>query len=89
MGKLSNEPMETGTISNALTRLATKCGLKVHVTAHSGRKGAATEAVLAGVPLVVIKAMGYWSQVDTLEKYIGDSVRKQVGLLSILAGGSG
>ena len=67
-------------------KLAEKCDFNIHVTAHSARKGAATEAILAGVPLVVIKALGYWSQLDTLEKYVGDSGRRQVGLLPILAG---
>ena len=78
--------IKTSTITNSLTSLAEKCGIYRHVTAHSARKGAAAEAMLAEIPLVVVKAMGHWSQVDTLEKYIGESIRRQVGLLPILAG---
>ena len=48
------------------------------------QKRAATEVVLAGIPLVVIEAMGYRAQLDTLEIYIGETIRQQVVLLPIL-----
>ena len=70
----------TSSITKTLMALAERCKMGRHITSHSARKGAATEAVLAGVPLVVVKAMGYWTQLDTLEKYIGDTIRQQVAL---------
>ena len=89
LSKESDSVIRTNVITKALMELALKCGLKGHITAHSARKGAAAEAILAGIPPVVVKAMGYWAQIDTLEKYIGDTVRRQVALLPVLAGGSG
>lgn len=72
---------ETDVITKTLMEVALKWGLSGHTTAHPARKGAAAEAILAGIPPVVVKAMGYWAQVDTLEKYIGETVRRQVALV--------
>ena len=86
--KKADSVVRTSTITNALTNLAEKCNIGRRITAHSARKGAAAEAILAGIPVEVVKAMGCWTQIDTLEKYIGDTVRRQVALLPFLAGGS-
>ena len=83
---LDKSVLPTATISNALMKVAGRTQLNRHVTSHSARKGAATEAVLAGVPLTVVKSMGHWMQIDTLEKYIGDTIRRQVALLPFIAG---
>ena len=48
----------TDAISRALAGAARALGFKQRVSAHSGRKGAAIEALFAGAPLPVIQAFG-------------------------------
>lgn len=62
-----------------------RCEMERYITPHSARKCAATEAVLAGIQLIITKAMGYWVQLDILEKYVGGIIGQQVTLLLILA----
>ena len=75
--------MTTDVISNALKDLAGKMGLELRVTAHSARKGAATEAILKGIPDSVVMALGVWKQADSLQNYVADSIRTQSPLLSL------
>ena len=83
-------PASTQQITTALRRLTNKLNLSVHVTAHSARKGAATEALLRGVPLVIIKSWGGWARVDTLEAYLGKTIRERLPVLrTFIKGGSG
>lgn len=74
----------TATITRRLKKVTEKVGVKTRVTAHSARKGAAVEAVLAGVPMPVIQALGGWKDLNTLQAYIGESVRRSTPLLEIL-----
>lgn len=77
----------TATITRRLKKVSSKVGIRTRVTAHSARKGAAVEAVLAGVPLPVIQALGGWKDLNTLQAYIGESVRRSTPLLEILGRG--
>lgn len=74
----------TATITRRLKEVARKVGIDARITAHSARKGAAVEALLAGVPLPVIQALGGWKSLDTLQAYVGEAVRRTTPLMDIL-----
>ena len=81
-------PVATSTITARIKRLAKRFGIKGRISSHSARKGAAVEAVLAGVPLPVVQALGGWRDLNTLQAYIGEGLRRNVPLLDILRGNS-
>lgn len=76
----------TATITRRLKEVARKVGIEARITAHSARKGAAVEALLAGVPLPVIQALGGWRSLDTLQAYVGEALRRTTPLMDILEG---
>ena len=77
-------PPSTASVTERLKRVTRKLGLAARITAHSARKGAAVEALLAGVPIPVIQALGGWRSADTLQAYVGEAVRRTIPLLEIL-----
>lgn len=79
----------TGRISNLLMSLAKRLGVKMHITAHSARKTMASLAILKGVPIPVIKSWGLWASVDSLESYVGPSIRRLMPIIPLVrTGGS-
>ena len=81
---IKGKPPETPEITRMLKKVTDKLKMDERITSHSARKGAAVEAVLAGVPLPVIQALGDWKDINSLQSYIGDSIRKSTALLGIL-----
>lgn len=81
------KPPETASITSHLKRLSRKLGCKARITSHSARKGAAVEALKAGVPLPIIQALGAWKDAGSMQAYIGEAVRKSVSLMDILGRG--
>ena len=79
-------PLETAAITAQLRRVSRKLGIGRRITSHSARKGAAVEAVLKGVPLPVVQALGGWRDLNTLQAYIGEAVRKTTSLMQLLEG---
>ena len=77
-----DSPVTTQQVTSALRKLTRKFGMHERITAHSARKGAAVEVLFAGTPLVAIKSRGTWSQLDTLEAYLGKTIRQQVPVSS-------
>lgn len=82
-------PPTTSSISAHLRRIAEGLGIPARITAHSARKGAAVEAVLAGVPLPIVQALGGWRDINSLQAYIGEAVRRSTSLMQCLEGGGG
>ena len=80
------EPPTTSAITSHLKKLGRKLGSRTRLTAHSARKGAAVEAVLSGVPLPVIQALGGWSDVNTLQAYIGEAIRRSISVEEVITG---
>lgn len=80
----NGRPLSTGMVTIHLKRLARKLGVTGRISSHSARKGAAVEAVLAGVPLPVVQALGGWKDLNTLQAYIGEGLRRTVPLLEVL-----
>lgn len=76
--------LTTASITARLKQVGRKLRVYSRITAHSARKGAAVEALLAGVPLPVIQALGGWRDINTLQAYIGEAVRRAVPLMEIL-----
>lgn len=81
---LRGKPPETHEITMLLKKVTGKLKISNRITSHSARKGAAVEAVLAGVPLPVVQALGDWKDINSLQVYIGDSIRRCTALLGIL-----
>ena len=81
-----DEPFSTSLVTNTLARLGEVLGLPIRITAHSARKGAASEAIVRNVPPLVVKSLGGWQQIDSMEAYIGDTVRTKFPVLRALAG---
>lgn len=81
---IKGKPPETPEITRMLKKVTDKLKMDERITSHSARKGAAVEAVLAGVPFPVIQALGDWKDINSLQSYIGDSIRKSTALLGIL-----
>lgn len=79
-----DKPPETAAITAHLRRLCERLGCEARITSHSARKGAAVEALRAGVPLPVIQALGAWKDGDSMQAYIGEAVRRSTSLLDIL-----
>ena len=76
----------TDAISRALADAAKALGFKQRVSAHSGRKGAALEALFAGAPLPVIQAFGGWKSVDTLQSRLAEGVRRSSSVFQVVLG---
>lgn len=79
-------PPETASITSLLGRLGKKLGLEARITSHSARKGAAVEALKAGVPLPIIQALGAWKDANSMQAYIGEAVRRSTALMDLLKG---
>lgn len=79
----------TAAVTTQLRRACRKLGVKRRITSHSARKGAAVEAVLQGVPLPVVQALGGWRDLNTLQAYIGEAVRRTTSLTQCLKWGRG
>lgn len=76
--------LSSAQITNALKRICGKRHMAQRITAHSGRKGAAVAALLAGVPVIAIQGLGLWKCLDSLQAYLGKSVREQFGVLQLI-----
>ena len=72
--------LSSSAVSSSLRSALKKLGVSRRVTSHSGRKGAAVESLLAGVPVVAIQAFGGWQNIATLERYVGEALRKNIAL---------
>lgn len=83
------KPLTTSLITARLKRLGKRLGCETRLTAHSARKGAAVEAVLAGTPLPVLQALGGWSDINSLQAYVGEAIRRTVSLFEVLRARSG
>ena len=80
----SDTPLSSSDITGALKQAMRKMGITQRVTAHSGRKGAAVEALIAGASIVSIQALGVWKCVDSLQAYVGKAVRERFSVLDII-----
>lgn len=80
----NNKVLETATITSYLRRLSRKLGCGARITSHSARKGAAVEALKAGVPLPVIQALGAWKDQNSMQAYIGEAVRRSTSLMEVI-----
>lgn len=78
-------PLSSADITTALRKAVKKVHIKCRITSHSGRKGAAVTALLAGVPIVVIQSFGLWKCLDSLQAYLGNAVREQFCVLDLVA----
>ena len=78
------EAMASNEATHGLQLLSKHCGIPQRVTCHSARKGAATEAVLAGLPVPVVQAYGIWGNSSSLEKYVGETLRQRFPFLRTL-----
>ena len=76
--------VSSSTVSTNLRSALRKLGMNIRVTSHSARKGSALEALLAGVPLIAIQAFGGWRDLATLERYVGDAVRRNIAVGQVL-----
>ena len=77
-------PLTSSDITQTLKRITNKLQLKCRITAHSSRKGAAVAALLAGVPLVIIQSLGVWKCIDSLQAYVGKTIREEFCVLDFL-----
>ena len=78
--------LKTPTISIRLKNAAQKLGFSIRLSAHSARKGAAVEAASRGIPFPVLQALGAWQNMDSVQSYIGEALRKTTPLMSLLKG---
>lgn len=78
--------LSSSTVTAALKRACRKANIECRITSHSGRKGAAVSALMAGIPIVVIQSLGLWASVDTLQSYLGKAVREKFGVLELISG---
>lgn len=79
-----NKHIETSKVTNRLRRLGERLGSGMRITSHSARKGAAVEAVLAGAPLPVVQALGGWANINSLQAYVGEAIRRTTSLGEVL-----
>ena len=80
----TDDPISSSAVSGLLKKLMKKIRCSKRVTAHSARKGAAVEALLSGLPVVTIQSFGGWKDMGTLERYLGDSLRRNVAWVDLL-----
>lgn len=88
-GDEDDKPPTTAEVTIYLKRLSARLGVDKRISAHSARKGAAVEAVLAGVPLPVVQALGGWRDINTLQAYIGEALRRTVPWMEAAGTGTG
>lgn len=81
-----DELLSSSEVTQALRRVTLKLQMVCRITSHSGRKGAAVAALLSGTPLVVIQSLGLWSCVDSLQAYVGKTVRENFCALNFMEG---
>lgn len=74
----------TSKVTKRLKELGRRLGGGMRITAHNARKGAAVEAVLAGTPLPVVRALGGWANINTLQAYVGEAIRRTTSLGEVL-----
>ena len=79
-----DHPVVTASVTRKLRKLGKRLGGGLRITAHSARKGAAVEAVLAGTPLPIVQALGGWANINTLQAYIGEAIRRTTSLADVL-----
>ena len=79
-----DSPITSAEVTAELKRVTKKVHMKCKITSHSGRKGAAVEALIAGVPVVVIQSLGLWKCLDSLQAYLGSALREQFCVLDLL-----
>lgn len=72
--------LSSSAVSASLKSALKKLGVSRRVTSHSGRKGAALESLLTGIPVVAIQAFGGWRNVASLERYVGEALRRNIAL---------
>lgn len=72
-------PFSANRLRCLFKRACAVLGLPSSVVFHSLRHGGATEAVLKGVPLPVVRRMGRWKQDSSLDRYV------QVGPVTIMS----
>lgn len=77
-------PLSSADITTALKKTVKKVHMGCRITSHSGRKGAAVTALLAGVPVVVIQSLGLWKCLDSLQAYLGNAVRERFCILDLV-----
>lgn len=82
--KEGDSPPKTHQITSALKTAIKKLGIGKRITAHSARKGAAVELLLNGAPISVIRAWGIWAQLESLEAYLGRTIREEVPVLRFM-----
>lgn len=80
----ADSPISSSAVSGLLKKIMKKIRSTRRVTAHSARKGAAVEALLSGLPVVTIQSFGGWQDMGTLERYLGDSLRRNVAWVDLL-----
>lgn len=78
-------PLTSSEVTNTLKRLTGKLNMNCRITAHSGRKGAAVAALMAGVPIPIIQSLGLWQCQDSLQAYLGKAIRDQFCALDFLS----
>ena len=81
----AGEAMSSKEATSGLQLLCRHCAVPQRITSHSARKGAATEAILAGLPMVVVQAIGLWKQAGSVEKYVGEVLRQSYPFLRVLS----
>lgn len=81
-----DRPVVTASVTRRLRKLGKRLGGGLRITAHSARKGAAVEAVLAGTPLPIVQALGGWANINTLQAYVGEAIRRTTSLADVLEG---
>lgn len=79
-----DSPITSTEVTAELKRVVRKVHVKCKITSHSGRKGAAVAALIAGVPIVVIQSLGLWKCLDSLQAYLGRALREQFCVLDLL-----
>ena len=84
--RAAGRAMDSKEATHGLQLLVKHLKLPYRVSSHSARKGAATEAVLAGLPLVAIQAYGLWKEAGSLQKYVGEALRQRFPFLDALWG---
>lgn len=77
-------PIGSSEVTRALKQVTETMGMSCRITAHSGRKGAAVAALLAGAPIVMIQSLGLWRCIDSMQAYLGEALRQGFCVLDLL-----
>lgn len=76
--------LSSAQVTKSLRKLMKTLHIQQRITAHSGRKGAAVSALLAGVPVAAIQALGAWKSADSMQAYLAKAVREEFSVLDLL-----